>query len=206
MSAGDRVDPLPASMLRAPEFALDDPPLDLDAIEARANAATEGPWAVWNPSHGPSHLTIGGQVAWRSTDSATSYDDDETIPHWADGNFMAHARTDVPALVAAVRDLRDEVATANRVLDGTGAALSECRDDYRALRAERDRLQDALDRVKALCGEQAEARRAEAEDYSAWISHPGVGDRYTGPRPLGADRFEAAVLAALTTPTEDNDE
>ena len=67
----------------------------LDKIEARANAATEGPW----------------EAEWRFTgwDISGNVDDDGLPALIAsevdseDTEFIAHARTDVPALVAALR-------------------------------------------------------------------------------------------------------
>ena len=68
----------------------------LNEIEARANAATEGPW----------------EADWRFTGwdiSGNDYDDDglpALIASDADGedaDFIAHARTDMPALVAVAR-------------------------------------------------------------------------------------------------------
>jgi hypothetical protein len=83
----------------------------LDAVEARANAATEGPWVVETPESVYGH--DGGpdwaELRWVS-DEATVADDD---PPWigpvgtADAEFIAHARTDVPALVAALRAVLD---------------------------------------------------------------------------------------------------
>lgn len=81
--------------------------LDLDTIEARANAATEGPWmfgtkkATYRPAIGhPDGL--GGLVA-----HIDAIDMNET-----DAEFIAASRTDVPALVARVRELE---ATVERV-------------------------------------------------------------------------------------------
>lgn len=67
---------------------------DLDFIEARANAATQGPWEqngyVVHASHG-----IGDVIA-----------DAGLTP--ADARFIAHARQDVPALISELRRLQDE--------------------------------------------------------------------------------------------------
>ena len=71
----------------------------LDEIEARTNAATEGPWETYTitPAMGSMVLTApadgeeyGGYVVPEYLDTA-------------DAEFIAHARTDVPALVAALR-------------------------------------------------------------------------------------------------------
>ena len=61
----------------------------LNEIEARANAATEGPWNVFmgRIDH-PGRSLV-----------AVAYD----VGCDEDAEFIAHARTDVPALVAALR-------------------------------------------------------------------------------------------------------
>lgn len=62
----------------------------LNEIEARANAATEGPWDLIG---GGEYVTpVGIMVA-----------PDDGGVNGADAEFIAHARTDVPALVAALR-------------------------------------------------------------------------------------------------------
>jgi hypothetical protein len=55
---------------------------ELDVIGARANAATPGPWT------------------WPDWDDCSEQEAD------ANNEFIAHAREDVPALVAEVRRLR----------------------------------------------------------------------------------------------------
>jgi len=72
--------------------------LDLDAIQARADAATGGPW--------------------------------KSLPE-----FIAHARTDIPALIAEVKALRGKVAAVvamHHVHDHHGdyAFCAECSDEY----------------------------------------------------------------------------
>jgi hypothetical protein len=92
------------------------PDLDLDAIEARAAAATDGPWL---PPIGSGDV---GYV-WRSDDGhfqvAIACDGNEE----ANAVFIAHARTDIPALVAEVRRLRQVMSEAHRALqyDADGA-------------------------------------------------------------------------------------
>jgi hypothetical protein len=66
--------------------------IDLDEIEARANAATPGPWT-------PQTIRLIDGVDLP----------DATVAQWQrDAAFIAHARTDVPALVARVRELEAE--------------------------------------------------------------------------------------------------
>lgn len=84
--------------------------IDIDAIRARAEAATPGPWADHD---GP---LLEDVVAYIYSD--------------ADEAFIAHAREDVPALLAEVERL------------GIGA--------LRAAEAERDRLRAQVQAVRAL--------------------------------------------------------
>ena len=81
----------------------------LNEIEARANAATEGPWEVEpyrderrkeegdiDSITGPGPTTIVEQLGCDCCDVGLSVAD-------PDAEFIAHARQDVPALVAALR-------------------------------------------------------------------------------------------------------
>ncbi len=95
-------------------------PFDLKAIKARAEAATPGPWVSeleddsdgspfghrWTYIRGVSQPGPDGQVIFR-------YDDDYGTDQRSDSEFIAHARTDVPALVAAVERLRAELDRAH---------------------------------------------------------------------------------------------
>ena len=133
--------------------------VDLDAIRKRAEAASPGPWSMWNPAEGPSHLTIGGKVAWESKRSASEYGDTERIPHWSDANFIAHARTDIPALLAEVERLRlSESETPGRfnvdhIHEGDGSYWAGCRRcSY-----------DKQDNIKPLPATTKEADRGESK-------------------------------------------
>lgn len=66
----------------------------LNEIEARANAATEGPW----------------EADWRFTGWDISGNEDDGLPaliasdaYGEDAEFIAHARADVPDMAAALR-------------------------------------------------------------------------------------------------------
>jgi hypothetical protein len=81
--------------------AMDEAPLteaDLAAMEARASAATMGPWTSFvegrDHSSGSSFVQTDGEDIELSRASV------------ADQDFIAHARQDVPRLVAEVRRLR----------------------------------------------------------------------------------------------------
>ena len=77
----------------------------LDEIQARANAATEGPWAVRGDEdygyevHGQREASSIPGV-WRPTEVCGPGEE-------RNAEFIAHARADVPALVAALRAVLD---------------------------------------------------------------------------------------------------
>ena len=104
----------------------DRPPLDLDAIRARADAATPGPWAHgdFDDFMGCGQVftvhpdLMGGSIAAPSGDCypRSGYDPQ------ADMAFIANARHDIPALLAEVTALRAELdaARAERTEPATG--------------------------------------------------------------------------------------
>jgi hypothetical protein len=83
-----------------------EPALDLDAIEARANAATPGPWEASRQIGKKGHCYV-AQVFGPDALGGLSLAQMDVLPNaTADAAFIAHARSDVPALVAEVRRLR----------------------------------------------------------------------------------------------------
>lgn len=85
-----------------------DKTLDLDSIEARANAATPGPWCTdsWEIYQGTEYEPGISEWIGETCRGMTTPAQDR-----ADAAFIAAARTDVPALVAEIRRLRAELAT-----------------------------------------------------------------------------------------------
>ena len=79
--------------------------LNLAEIEARAEAATEGPWqlpvargltvTLYGPTIGESHGRPVGKNLGRIHVGSSEYE--------ANATFIAHARTDIPLLIAAIR-------------------------------------------------------------------------------------------------------
>ena len=100
--------------------------IDLDAIEARANAATAGPWEPETYVHngvdgktwfamGPSHLITTERLA--SPEREITDWDGEEMQACKDATFMAAARSDVPTLCAEVRRLRELCGKAGKWID-----------------------------------------------------------------------------------------
>jgi hypothetical protein len=82
--------------------------VDLAAIEARANAATPGPWRFPYGRRECRVIDDGGRyIAETGLPGLNGADDD--------AEFIAHARTDVDALVAAVRERDTQIEGYQRV-------------------------------------------------------------------------------------------
>lgn len=106
----------------------------ISEIEARANAATAGPWDWACFRDAPDDVIAltspGGDVLLCTGDSDQSWgeisDEDE--------RFIAHARADVPALCATVRALRAEnkrlIQHAADLEHDLNEAIKQCNEDH----------------------------------------------------------------------------
>jgi hypothetical protein len=93
------------------------PPLfDLDAIRARLDAASPGPWRrhdTWLDRGGHTATVLRGPedaaaidgVAWLPTHREGYWDTERNV--WNDAEFIAQARQDIPALLAILDRLSD---------------------------------------------------------------------------------------------------
>lgn len=99
--------------------------LNLDAIEARANAATPGPWEE-HADYGKDFYAYVSGPYLRGVGTLNFGDGEDAA---ADREFVKHARTDVDALLAEVRRLRTELADARRP---DTPRLCECGHSHRA--------------------------------------------------------------------------
>lgn len=124
--------------------------LDLNAIQARADAATPGPWLIADTTDPTSD--------WYDEFDGPMVVDDDSRPGFysaiakdfcqgaddgvSDAVFVAHARTDVPALLAEVRHLRAAVARAEQDRDRAAMQRDNAEAAVEALTEERDRLAD----------------------------------------------------------------
>ena len=85
----------------------------LNEIEARANAATEGPWEWEGEAKAEWEIGANSLVPSRRPDDPVLYGygydaSGIEVKTPADAEFIAHARTDVPALVAALYEVLDQ--------------------------------------------------------------------------------------------------
>lgn len=114
--------------------------MNLEAIEKRAEAATEGPWGYvgeMDPAKDSSTVYIQDTNGWDIAELHGFY---EKLP--ANRDFIARARTDIPALCAALR-------VSEKMLN-----------DWRRLHAE-----------KYARAEKAEARIVELEGLARGLEH-----------------------------------
>lgn len=82
---------------------------ELEAIEARANAATPGPWERWpDDVDGGDGWALVSDADGEPVVGAHPCPLEQCADAEADYAFIAHARSDVPALIAEVRRLRSE--------------------------------------------------------------------------------------------------
>lgn len=121
----------------------------LGAIEKRCEVARPGPW---RPQETPidsrySTCSIAGRDGYLVAGEFTSLD-------LADADFIAHAREDVPWLLARVRELEAQKALAIEVGEGVAGEIVTRAPE---LKAERDRLKAQLEKLDHNhgCGECA---------------------------------------------------
>jgi hypothetical protein len=159
------------------------PAEQLDAIEQRANAALPGLW--WNDGH---EIYVGepGVPAASMWIGETCVVD---LPDYGDANgaFMAHARQDVPALLAEVRRLTAALAAEQTAHESTRATLGS----YQLLAP---RLQATVESARyetASIGElltAAQARIAELESLAGRCNNESPrGRRCDWPAGHGGD-------------------
>ena len=122
---------------------------DLDVIRARCIAATRGPWNVValtcpNGNTVVDSITGAGEPQWCDygegegewyTDSLVIAETDMGVygPTMPDAQFIANARTDVPALLAYVNDLEERALTAEERLEQRTRERDEARAQLAAL-------------------------------------------------------------------------
>lgn len=103
--------------MTAPEVGpTDKPTTDLEAIKARCDAATPGPEWVWTYYDGHRALI---QYGAPTDEVVLGISDDEPVDpivliKYADAEFIAHAREDVPALL----DRLEQIAALHHESDG----------------------------------------------------------------------------------------
>ena len=92
---------------------------DIEAIKARADKATAGPWANDAPACVAKLWPEGGKMTVATAPH-------ETFFGIANAEFIAHARTDIPALIAAIEASETARVKAEQERDALKEALRQC--------------------------------------------------------------------------------
>ena len=134
-------------------------PDDLAAIEAREQAATAGPW-TWRVSEDRRWVDIESPHIDRVV--ATTHDDDTA-------DFIAHARTDVPRLLAHVKAQAERIAELEALV-----SRSVAKSALDSQVAEVTRLRERLAQIDtpATVEAVAEALAAESARFGPMVSRP----------------------------------
>jgi len=123
---------------------------ELDAIEARANAASEGPWVVVENALFAGDIEEARAMGYLDVHGPGIHLYNEGALANEDADFIAHARTDVPALVAELRQVRQERANLKQM-------LSQCEGDAQRMQLLISRLHGLLE--GGLTYDQSELRQ-----------------------------------------------
>lgn len=169
--------------------------LDIDAVRARVEGATEGPWRSAEQTHGQWY---GIQSEWHALGSAF---------HPADAEFIAQARTDLPAALDEITRLRAALDEARADVERLTDKVTEYADLVpRALRGRLDEHADdcpvcdhaAWAQLDELCSE--EMARADAAESALAAVREVFRDFYL---PGGPTKSEVLtrIRAILATPT-----
>lgn len=130
----------------------------LGEIQARANAATEGPWWAPETTLGLTNTTVFGpgmsHTLYHSRDHETA-------------NFVAHARTDVPTLVGALRAVLDLHAP---------VPVYELRDEFGGFATDEDGERKLVTTLCRECSSEDAIDSVEdqewTEDWAPEVQHP----------------------------------
>lgn len=169
---------------------------ELQAIRDREWKATEGPWAPWLDQDGATHmnglLMVGNADGVIPDGESWVEGDVNPVAHCytpEDREFIAHARVDVPALLAEVERIRERLERAERSLllyedrgAGLGVWMTGSVVDARLLLDEVERLQAERDamtrefRIVSADGDLWASGDIELED--GYLLHMKPGDRH----------------------------
>ena len=161
--------------------------IDLDEIERRANAATPGPWTYHDgcgyvevPPCGAIEFKPGWErsVHFLARVHNNHVEGEDGLGF--DGAFIAHARTDVPALIARVRELEERLSDTEdrryRLTQELDEALADYQDLGRTMHEKCSRLEAECERMKTFAAQNFSAMiRQEAEQMREYgLSYEGV--------------------------------
>lgn len=157
----------------------------LEQIQARAAAATPGPWEAWDTGDPPTEDEARAWIVTGSLHLATLYAGDPS----ANATFAAHAREDIPALLNEIDRLHEEVR-GQRAVAEMNARVAEA-----AYRRE-DKVRDRLNKSRVVTDEMVEhaAKAMYRQEFgSGSAADPWWEDEKDNFREWAREVLEAAI-------------
>ena len=124
---------------------------ELEQIEARANAATPGPWTGDRSDGTIKYKMLGGEnhnfviLDVDHKNNSSGFYTEDYIPYeqcTANEEFVKHARTDIPALIAEVRRLEADLEHVTTVGESLATSLDGVKADNARLKAALESIGD----------------------------------------------------------------
>lgn len=128
----------------------------LKEIKARAEAATPGPWNSWAVVDGIPHNHVASP-----TEEIAELDNGEYIenPNMdADAKFIAHARQDVPDLIAEVERLEAKLKNVTEGVVGRMPSEYAAQHKLAAIRKKAEPIDDVLENIRRFRGGRADVK------------------------------------------------
>lgn len=143
----------------------------IEEIRGRAEAATPGPWLACEtvkPVKGYGTELVGYEIL--GLHDAVVHSETTGFFELADAEFAAHARTDIPALLSALQEAREEIQRLDKAWAWWRSAADTERDRAEAALARVGVLEDALANVKRATDalNRAGAKLAPPQDNPSW--------------------------------------
>lgn len=121
----------------------------LDAIRKRAKRATPGPWRVVEKGNTVKSVAVTTfAVAWNPQEMICP----NMSPKTGNADFIANARTDIPALLAYIAELEQESADKERAYNEEYNLRKDIQREKKQLEQERDAAVIAIKEICNHCG------------------------------------------------------
>lgn len=198
--------------------------VDLEVVRGRADVATPGPWRTQD-AHAGEHCyeypVLAGN-GWDSIAHGFSQESDADAQVVADMEFIAAARSDIPALVAEVERLRSEnerlieaadvaqivADEGQEVLADVMAELAELREPIATAERRKQLLETVHQHMRRSFAADLRANRAEAERDALQRQVDAIREarRCLGAGPMDYEMFVDVVDAALVADSSGGDQ
>ena len=135
-------------------------PIDLDAAQALVDAATPGPWTSWRKIPGVIRIetTTGDALVYHDP-----VDEDGQLITESDAEFIAQARTLVPALIAELREARSLIDESTERWSGLNRRVAHLGNNLSVQRAGRTTAEAKLAAVRELVNSKRQPHQGHCD-------------------------------------------